>query len=55
MGKQTKNTTNITTITSQDLIIDPVGDKMIVKYDYRKEISLAGPVSLVIHFSGRSK
>lgn len=46
---------NITTITSQDLIIDPVGDKMIVKYDYRKEISLAGPVSLVIHFSGRSK
>jgi hypothetical protein len=46
---------NITTISSQDLIIDPVGDKLVVKYDYRKEISLAGPVSLVIRFSGRSK
>ena len=46
---------NITTIAGQDLIIDPVGDKLVVKYDYRKEISLAGPVSLVIHFSGRSK
>ncbi len=46
---------NITTISSQDLIIEPVGDKLVVKYDYRKEISLAGPVSLVIRFSGRSK
>ena len=46
---------NITTISGQDLIIDPVGDKLVVKFDYRKEISLAGPVSLVIHFSGRSK
>lgn len=46
---------NITTISGQDLIIDPIGDKLVVKYDYRKEISLAGPVSLVIHFSGRSK
>lgn len=46
---------NITTISSQDLIIDPVGEKLVVRYDYRKEISLVGPVSLVIHFSGRSK
>lgn len=46
---------DITTITGDDLIIEPVGEKLVVKFDYRKEIGFLGPVSLVIHFSGRSK
>ena len=44
----------ISTITGKDLDITKDGDKVIVSFAYDKEIPLAGPVYLLIKYSGTS-
>lgn len=48
-------TDDITSISGQDLEILKDGDKTTVKFAYRKEIALAGPVALLITYQGSSK
>ena len=41
---------NITSITGKDLLIGEVDGATVVGFDYRKEVPLAGPVSLVVDY-----
>ena len=46
---------SITSITSKDLEITKVNDKVVVSFAYNKEIELMSPVFLLIKYEGRSK
>lgn len=55
--KQKEIEYSITSIGGKDLDVskDPSGDRIIIGFKYDKEVSLYGPVSLLIHFEGQSK
>jgi uncharacterized membrane protein YhiD involved in acid resistance len=46
---------SITSITSKDLEITKVNDKVVIAFAYNKEIELMSPVYLLIKYEGRSK
>jgi hypothetical protein len=46
---------SITSITSKDLEITKVNDKVVIAFAYNKEIELMSPVFLLIKYEGRSK
>lgn len=46
---------SITSIGGQDLKITKENDKVVIRFDYEKEIELASPVYLLIKYSGSSK
>jgi hypothetical protein len=46
---------SIVSITSKDLEITKVNDKVVVSFAYNKEIELMSPVFLLIKYEGRSK
>jgi len=46
---------SISSIGGQDLKITKEDDKVVIRFDYEKEIELASPVYLLIKYSGRSK
>ena len=45
---------DITTITGKDLTIGKQGDRVVVSYDYVREIHLTGPAWLVMKYKGSS-
>jgi hypothetical protein len=45
----------ISSITGKDLDVTKEGDKVVVSFDYKREIHLAGPAYLVLKYQGRSK
>jgi Domain of unknown function (DUF4845) len=45
----------ISSITGKDLDITKEGDKVVVAFDYQREIHLFGPAYLVLKYDGRSK
>lgn len=45
----------ISSITGKDLDITKEGDKVVVAFDYKREIHLFGPAYLVLKYDGRSK
>jgi Domain of unknown function (DUF4845) len=53
--ERARNIDNFSSISGQDLDISTQDGKMLVSFAYRKEVPLAGPVSLVINYSGRSE
>jgi Domain of unknown function (DUF4845) len=46
---------DITTITGKDLEIGKQGDKVVVSFDYSREIHLVGPAFLVMKYTGSSQ
>lgn len=46
---------DIKSINGRDLEIKRDGDKMVVSFDYQREIHLVGPAYLTLKYSGRSK
>lgn len=46
---------SITSIGGQDLKITKEDDKVVIRFDYEKEIELVSPVYLLIKYSGSSK
>ena len=42
-------------ITGKDLDISKVGDKVVVKFAYNKEIHMAGPAYLLLKYQGQTK
>ncbi len=46
---------SISSIGGQDLQITKENDKVVIRFEYEKEIELASPVYLLIKYSGRSK
>jgi Domain of unknown function (DUF4845) len=46
---------DITTITGKDLDIGKQGDKVVVSFDYSREIHLVGPAFLVMKYTGSSQ
>lgn len=46
---------DITTISGRDLEIGKQGDKVVVSFDYSREIHLVGPAYLVMKYSGSSQ
>ena len=46
---------DIKSITGRDLEVTKEGDKTVVAFAYRKEISLGGPAYLLLKYTGRSK
>ena len=46
---------NISSITANDLEVTKVGDKIVVKFAYQREIHLAGPGYLTLKYDGQSK
>ena len=46
---------DITTITGNDLTIGKQGNKVVVSFDYSREIHLIGPAYLVMKYSGSSQ
>ncbi|MBX3609097.1 MAG: DUF4845 domain-containing protein [Hydrogenophaga sp.] len=46
---------DITTITGKDLTVGKEGDRVVVSYDYVREIHLTGPAWLVMKYKGRSQ
>ena len=46
---------DIHTISGKDLEVTKVNDQVKIKFAFDKEVPLAGPVSLLIHYSGESK
>ena len=46
---------NISSISSKDIEVSKEGDKVVVSFDYQREIHLAGPAYLTLKYSGRSK
>jgi hypothetical protein len=53
--KQKEIEYSITSIGGKDLDITKENDKIVIGFKYDKEVELYGPVSLLIHFEGRSK
>jgi hypothetical protein len=45
----------ITSITSRDLDITKVNDRVVISFAYEKELPMMGPVYLLIKYEGRSK
>jgi hypothetical protein len=43
---------NITSITGDDLIIEPVGEGKRVSFEYERRIPLAGPVNILMDYRG---
>lgn len=46
---------DITSITGKDLEIGKQGDRVVVSFEYSREIPLAGPAYLVMKYAGQSK
>lgn len=46
---------DITTISGKDLEIGKQGDKVVVSFDYSREIALMGPAYLVMKYNGSSQ
>ncbi len=46
---------DITTISGKDLKITKRGDKVVVGYDYQREIHIAGPAYLTLKYSGQTQ
>jgi uncharacterized membrane protein YadS len=46
---------DIKSITAKDLDVSKVGDKVVVKFAYNKEIHMFGPAYLLLKYSGQSK
>jgi len=46
---------DITTITGKDLEVGKQGDRVVVSFDYQREIHLMGPAYLVMKYTGSSK
>lgn len=46
---------DIKSITSKELDISKLGDKVVVGYSYQREIHLVGPAFLTLKYEGRSK
>ena len=46
---------DITTITGKDLDIGKQGDKVVVSFNYSREIHLVGPAFLVMKYTGSSQ
>jgi uncharacterized membrane protein len=46
---------DITTITGKDLEVGKQGDRVVVSFDYQREIPLVGPAYLVMKYKGSSK
>ncbi|MBE0590527.1 MAG: DUF4845 domain-containing protein [Betaproteobacteria bacterium HGW-Betaproteobacteria-9] len=46
---------DITTITGKDLEVSKQGDRVVVSFDYQREIPLMGPAYLVMKYTGSSK
>lgn len=46
---------DITSIGPEDLEITKENGQVVIRFEYDKEIVLAGPVSLLIHYKGESK
>jgi hypothetical protein len=53
--KQKEIEYSITSIGGKDLEVTKENDKVVVGFKYDKEVELYGPVSLLLHFEGRSK
>lgn len=53
--KQKEIEYSITSIGGKDLDVTKENDKVVVSFKYDKEVELYGPVSLLLHFEGRSK
>ena len=49
------NLNGISSVTSKDLTISIINDRPYIEFAYRRELPLAGPVSLLINFAGHSK
>ncbi|MBK7002021.1 MAG: DUF4845 domain-containing protein [Rhodoferax sp.] len=45
---------DIRTISSKDLEITKEGEKVVVKFEYQREVHLAGPAWLTMKYAGRS-
>ncbi|MDO9030433.1 MULTISPECIES: DUF4845 domain-containing protein [Hydrogenophaga] len=46
---------DITTISGKDLEVSKQGDRVVVSFDYQREIPLMGPAYLVMKYTGSSK
>ena len=46
---------SITSITGKDLTVTKENDRVVIGFAYNKEVSIAGPVYLLIKYEGRSK
>jgi hypothetical protein len=53
--KQKEIEYSITSIGGKDLEVTKENDKVVIAFKYDKEVELYGPVSLLIHYEGRSK
>ena len=53
--KQKEIEYSISSIGGKDLEITKENDKVVIGFKYDKEVELYGPVSLLIHYEGRSK
>jgi hypothetical protein len=53
--KQVQIEYSIVSMTSKDLEITKVSDKVVISFSYNKEIELMAPVYLLIKYEGRSK
>jgi hypothetical protein len=52
---RTASIDQISSITSRDLDITKVGDKVVVAFKYQREIPLGGPAYLVMKYQGSSR
>ncbi len=46
---------DIKSISGKDITVTKEGDKVVVGFDYQREIHLAGPAFLTLKYAGRSK
>lgn len=46
---------NISSVTGRDIEVTKENDRVVVSFDYQREIHLAGPAFLTLKYSGRSK
>lgn len=52
---KTAQVDNISSITGQDLEVTKEGNRVVVGFDYSREIHLAGPAYLVMKYTGKSE
>ena len=53
-GRQAEVEYSISSITAADLLVAKQKDKLVISFAYNKEISIFGPVYLLIKYQGRS-
>ena len=55
MGSGSSTDHAINSVKAKDLVVTKIDDRIVVKFEYQREIHLVGPAYLTLKYSGQSR